>query len=187
MSNKADIGLSNLSAAGQNVILNLAAQRGNPTGTIIVWSTSTPPAGYLVCDGSAISRTTYAALFNVIGTTWGAGDGNTTFNVPNFVDRVIQGSGTRGNVGNYKSESLPNITGITGFARNTSGGGWVGTYNPSGCFYQASTNTGNGLGSSQTNVTAGVLGFAASNSSSTYQNNAPVQQAATVVQFCIKY
>ena len=84
LSNKADIDLSNISATGQDVILNIAAQCGNPTGTIIVWSTSTPPAGYLICDGAAISRTTYAALFNVIGTTWGAGDGNTTFNVPNF-------------------------------------------------------------------------------------------------------
>ena len=55
-----------------------------PTGTIIVWSTSTPPAGYLVCNGAAISRTTYARLFQVIGTTWGAGDGNTTFNLPNL-------------------------------------------------------------------------------------------------------
>ena len=56
----------------------------NPTGTIIVWSTSTPPAGYLICNGAAVSRTTYAALFKVIGTTWGAGDGNTTFNLPNL-------------------------------------------------------------------------------------------------------
>lgn len=57
-----------------------------PTGTIIVWSTSTPPAGYLICDGAAISRTTYANLFKVIGTRWGAGDGNTTFNLPTAND-----------------------------------------------------------------------------------------------------
>ena len=55
-----------------------------PTGAIIIWSAPTPPAGYLICDGAAISRTTYASLFNVIGTTWGAGDGNTTFNIPNL-------------------------------------------------------------------------------------------------------
>lgn len=85
--------LSNLSAAGQNVIQNIADKSGNPTGTIIVWSTSTPPEGYLVCDGSAISRTTYARLFQVIGTTWGAGDGNTTFNVPNFNGaKIIRGN-----------------------------------------------------------------------------------------------
>lgn len=55
-------------------------------GEIIIWSTPTPPAGYLICDGSAISRTTYADLFHVIGTTWGAGDGNTTFNLPTAND-----------------------------------------------------------------------------------------------------
>ena len=158
-----------------------------PTGTIIIWSATNPPAGYLICDGAAISRTTYAALFQVIGTTWGAGDGNTTFNIPNFVDRIPQGRGSRGGVGSYLAERLPNISGTTGFSRSTSGDGWVSTYNPSGCFYQASTNTGNGIGSSHTDVTVGVLGFAASNSSSTYQNNAPVQQAASVCNFCIKY
>ena len=78
--------LSNLSAAGQDVILNIAAKGDNPTGTIIIWSAPTPPAGYLICDGSAISRTTYAALFNVIGTKWGAGDGKTTFNLPTAND-----------------------------------------------------------------------------------------------------
>lgn len=63
---------------------NIAAKSGNPTGTIIIWSAPTPPEGYLVCNGAAISRTTYARLFNVIGTKWGAGDGSTTFNVPNL-------------------------------------------------------------------------------------------------------
>ena len=56
---------------------------GQPTGSVIIWSTASAPAGYLICDGSAISRTTYANLFSVIGTTYGDGDGNTTFNLPN--------------------------------------------------------------------------------------------------------
>lgn len=58
----------------------------NPTGTIILWAGSksgaTVPSGWLVCDGSAISRTTYATLFAAIGTTYGTGDGSTTFNLP---------------------------------------------------------------------------------------------------------
>lgn len=49
--------------------------------------------GWLLCDGAAISRTTYAALFNAIGTTWGAGDGSTTFNVPNLQSRMAIGAG----------------------------------------------------------------------------------------------
>jgi hypothetical protein len=57
-----------------------------PAGTIIQFSGTTPPTGYLTCPTSAttISRTTYAALFAAIGTTWGAGDGSTTFGIPWF-------------------------------------------------------------------------------------------------------
>lgn len=59
---------------------------GNPTGTIIMWAGAKTgvslPTGYLECDGSTKSRTTFADLFAVIGTTYGAGDGSTTFNLP---------------------------------------------------------------------------------------------------------
>lgn len=58
---------------------------------IVAWPTDTPPTGWLICDGSAISRTTYADLFAIIGTTYGAGDGSTTFNLPNLKGRVIVG------------------------------------------------------------------------------------------------
>lgn len=54
-----------------------------PTGTIISYAGITVPSGFLVCDGSAISRTVYANLFSAIGTTYGSGDGSTTFNLPN--------------------------------------------------------------------------------------------------------
>jgi microcystin-dependent protein len=55
------------------------------------WSTVTPPSGFLECDGTAVSRSTYAALFAVVGTTYGIGDGSTTFNVPNLSDNVAVG------------------------------------------------------------------------------------------------
>jgi len=67
---------------------NLTGIEGIPTGTITPWSQSTAPTGFLECEGSAVSRTTYAALFAVIGTTYGAGDGSTTFNVPDLTDKV---------------------------------------------------------------------------------------------------
>lgn len=54
-----------------------------PTGTVVPFAGATAPDGFLICDGSAISRTRYADLFAVIGTTYGAGDGNSTFNLPN--------------------------------------------------------------------------------------------------------
>ena len=65
-----------------------------PIGTILDFAAATPPTGYLTCDGSAVSRTDYAALFAVIGTTWGAGDGSTTFNLPDFRGRTSIGAGT---------------------------------------------------------------------------------------------
>jgi microcystin-dependent protein len=65
-----------------------------PVGTIVKYGASTAPAGWYNCDGTAISRTGYAALFSAIGTTYGPGDGSTTFNVPDFRGRVGMGSGT---------------------------------------------------------------------------------------------
>lgn len=55
-----------------------------PTGIILPWTTATIPDGFLLCDGDPVSRTTYAALFAVIGTTYGTGDGSTTFNLPDL-------------------------------------------------------------------------------------------------------
>lgn len=76
-------------------------------GVVQAFAGRTTPQGWLLCDGSAVSRTDYAALFAVIGTTYGAGDGSTTFNLPNLVDKFVEGSATAGTV---KSAGLPNIT-----------------------------------------------------------------------------
>lgn len=56
----------------------------NPTGEITMWGTSSAPTGWLIADGSAVSRSTYSALFGVLSTTYGSGDGSTTFNLPNL-------------------------------------------------------------------------------------------------------
>ena len=56
----------------------------NPAGTIVMYAATSAPTGYLPCDGAAISRTTYATLFAAISTSYGAGDGSSTFNVPNL-------------------------------------------------------------------------------------------------------
>ncbi|MEM7183581.1 MAG: phage tail protein [Spirochaetota bacterium] len=65
-----------------------------PTGTILPYAGATAPTGYLLCDNSPVSRTTYADLFAVIGTTWGSGDGSTTFNVPDARAASPTGAGT---------------------------------------------------------------------------------------------
>lgn len=64
---------------------------GPPTGAMVVWPGVTPPTGWLLCDGSNVDRTTYAALFAVIGTQYGAGNGTTTFGLPAIPGRVIVG------------------------------------------------------------------------------------------------
>ena len=69
---------------------------GAPAGVIMAFAGTTAPTGFLSCDGSAISRTTYATLFAAIGTTWGAGNGSTTFNVPDLRGMFMRGTGTNG-------------------------------------------------------------------------------------------
>lgn len=63
-----------------------------PTGVISMWGTATAPTGYLLCAGAAVSRSTYSALFAVISTTFGVGDGSTTFNLPNYTSRFPYGT-----------------------------------------------------------------------------------------------
>ena len=71
-----------------------SAAAGSPTGSVAMNAASAAPAGWLTCDGAAVSRTTYAALFAVLGTIWGAGNGSTTFNLPDMRGRVPVGVGT---------------------------------------------------------------------------------------------
>ena len=75
---------------------NLTGIEGIPTATIVPWSSASVPSGFLECNGAAVSRSTYSALFAIIGATYGAGDGATTFNLPDFQDNVPMGkSGTK--------------------------------------------------------------------------------------------
>ena len=68
---------------------------GTPIGGIIMWSgaVNSPPDGFILCDGTAISRTDFATLFSVVGTTFGSGNGSSTFNIPNLKDRFVVGAG----------------------------------------------------------------------------------------------
>jgi len=65
---------------------------GVPTGGLVMWPTGTAPSGFLLCTGTAVSRTTYASLFAIVGTTFGIGDGSTTFNLPNYTNRMPYGT-----------------------------------------------------------------------------------------------
>lgn len=70
-----------------------------PSGVVAMWPTATPPTGWLLCDGSTVSRTTYATLYGILGTTFGAGDGSTTFNLPDYRSRVVVGASDQNPVG----------------------------------------------------------------------------------------
>jgi microcystin-dependent protein len=88
-------------------------KNNTPAGVINMWATTTAPTSWLLCDGTAVSRTTYAALFAVISTTYGIGDGSTTFNVPNLKGKVPVGRDsadssfdTMGETGGAKTHTL---------------------------------------------------------------------------------
>lgn len=86
---------------------------GMPAGSVIQWAGSIAPANWLLCDGSAVSRTTYASLFAAIGVLYGSGDGTTTFNVPDLRGRVPVGknSGTFSTLGATGGEEAHLLTG----------------------------------------------------------------------------
>ena len=93
-----------------------------PIGCIQAYGGATAPDGWLICNGAAVSRTTYAALFAVVGTSFGAGDGTTTFNVPDLREATIKGAGLTGlsnnhmdadglAVGEFLDDRIQDITG----------------------------------------------------------------------------
>lgn len=111
---------------GGNVIAGVAKGDKFPAGIIAPFAGTAIPDGWLLCDGSAISRTDYADLFNAIGTTYGAGNGSSTFNLPNLIGRVPLGmQGVY--IGQTSNGVLPNITGT--FYIDVYGGG-----QPTGAF-----------------------------------------------------
>ena len=153
------------------------------TSDIKIATSSTIQNGWLLCNGAAISRTTYANLFDKIGTTYGSGDGSTTFNIPDLRDRYIIGADTNA-LGAYISEQLPNITGSAGsWARNDANfspfntgalkDSYVRTY--------AQVNT---VGSADISLT--VIDLNASNSNSIYTYLGKVYPASIALNFIIK-
>lgn len=117
-----------LSAAIDDVQQSLA-RGGVPTGTIFAFDRDTPPDEFwLPCDGRAVSRTSYADLFQAIGTRHGAGNGSTTFNLPNLVGRVLEGANS--GVGQLVAAQVPNPRGrIANFNAYTT------RATPDGAFY----------------------------------------------------
>ena len=100
---------------------NITGIEGIPTATIIPWSDSSVPTGYLECDGAAVSRSTYAALFAIVGTTYGAGDGSSTFNIPDLQDNIPVGKSNNKAVGSTGGSNTVACTGnVSGSTANAS-------------------------------------------------------------------
>lgn len=90
-----DAGITTAKLADANVTqAKLEVAQQFEAGDLKITAKTSPSSGWLVCDGSAVSRTTYATLFAAISTVFGVGDGSTTFNVPDYRGRVIVGAGT---------------------------------------------------------------------------------------------
>lgn len=130
-------------------------------GVIFPFAGASAPAGFLMCDGSAVSRTTFAALFTAIGTAFGVGDGSTTFNVPDLRGRTLAGKdnmgGTAANrltVGNagFDATVLGNAGGDERMHAHAHTGevfNALGTVGASGHVTQAGTGGSAGAGNSQ--------------------------------------
>lgn len=88
------------------LVTDITTQGGTPdTGFVMPFAGSTTPKGWLICDGSAVSRATYSNLYSVIGTTYGSGDGSTTFNLPDLREATPKGTGLSGKSSTHISSS----------------------------------------------------------------------------------
>lgn len=158
-----------------------------PVGTVIWSANPAVPSGYLPCNGAAVGRATYPELFAAIGTTYGSGDGSTTFNLPNLMGKVPWGSSSQ--IGTEMKAGLPNITG--GAAVPESGGinQWETIGIRWGAIDAEARNVSDYFTVSRGDTQNTVAGFNidASRSSSIYGNSSTVQPPALCLLPCIRY
>jgi microcystin-dependent protein len=153
---------------------NLTGIEGIPTGTITPWSQASAPTGFLECDGAAVSRSTYAALFAVVSTTYGVGDGSTTFNLPDLTDRVACG---KSNTKNFASTGGANTVTPTGNIEGSTANATLSTEqlashtHPSGAGGQAARGNEITMGSGSTGA-AGSGGGHSHNMSANFSGSA---------------
>lgn len=165
---------------GNGNVISQTLISASAVGTIIPYAGNTPPQNALLCDGSAISRAAYPELFSAIGTTWGAGNGTSTFNIPNLSGQFLRGTG--GNaaaLGTAQGDAIRDIQGQIGTTEivlfSRASGAFSGAGGVPGNYYAASTV-------SPGRVQYGYGAFAASNVVPTAAENRPVNYS---VNFCI--
>jgi microcystin-dependent protein len=158
-----------------------------PVGAIIQYAVNGAlPEDFLECDGGAVSRTLYADLFGAIGTTYGEGDGSTTFTLPKYTDGTFpEGSSVAGTA---KSAGLPNIQGEISMIYYSSGNTALIGIHGSGCMEeQAVANRPYVVPASANYSSGGSLMMDASRSSAIYGNSDTVQPKSLTTRFIIKY
>lgn len=165
-------------------LLKRFANLTTPVGTIFFYSNRNEPEGAFFCDGRAISRTTYSNLFSVIGTTFGAGDGSTTFNIPDFRGdfiRVWNGSKGSGDVNrvfaSWQGDAIRNITGEIVASDDNA----LDPNATKGAFYTTNRTSGTDNGGKSIQP---IVAFDASRVVPTANENRPRNSA---LLFCIKY
>lgn len=141
---------------------------GVPTGGLVMWPTGAAPSGFLLCTGTAVNRTTYAALFAVISTTFGVGDGSTTFNLPNYTNRFPYGTTVGATGGSADAVVVSHTHTATSVVTDpghthagvvgTGAGGCAGGGNPIPGGTASITTATTGITVATTNATAGVSG-----------------------------
>ena len=151
-----------------------------PTGTILPFAGKTVPSGFLSCNKANVSRTTYAKLFSIIGTTYGSGDGSTTFTLPDYRNRFVMGANTASEVGTYLESGAPNITGWHGGHAYKSN-----DHNETGGAFYGMDEKHGGAGAS-TNCDVWKMGFDASLSSPIYGASDIIQPPAGKALWIIK-
>lgn len=132
------------------------------SGMVMQYAGISIPTGWLLCDGSAVSRAVLSNLFAALGTTWGAGDGHTTFNVPNLVDKFVIGAGVSPALGTGGGAATVTLSTANLAAHNhavTDPGHIHGVTDPTHAHTSLVSTTGGGSGS--VGATAGNTGAAA--------------------------
>lgn len=153
-----------------------------PPGTIIHYAGRTVPSGWLICNGANVSRRDYAALFAAIGTTYGAGNGSTTFGLPNLNGRFLECTTYTSEVGTYHSAGLPNITGQI----NKLPTPWNGLlYEQNGALKPV--NIGDKAYSGNSNGSNFRLELDASGANEIFGNSTTVQPPSMALLPCIKF
>jgi len=214
-------GVDTINGATSNIVINqqwgkfsfLSTQSGwvgdsnfsnAPTGTVAMYAGSTAPTGWLLCDGSALNRSSYADLYAKIGTTYGVGDGATTYNLPDFEGIFPRGAGTgnskitrtdssayTGTLGTYQNDAAQKITGTASIDLLTRSYADVVQKVETGVFSWSSTASVTRYPSlAGTSLNIGLLSF--SSDGSTSPHNARTDDHETYpanlsINFIIKY